>query len=151
MVQTITSIAGALLMLKLVKILLPEGSIKKYASFTVSALVMLIMILSVIGRIDSFSLNIPIDSGEPYIKNSDDATSDMITREFSGRLEADMKQNIPELADCKINIAFSEATDGSYIISSVEIISDSERDKLVEDRIAGLYMIDPAVIVWRKK
>ena len=45
------SVAGALLLLKFVKILLPEGSIKNYVSITVSSLVILIMIASVTGNL----------------------------------------------------------------------------------------------------
>ena len=137
--QIIASVAGALILLKLVKILLPEGSVKKYASFTVSALVMLIMILSVTGRAHDFSAGIAEEKTMPDTVDSENVMNRQIIKEFSRRLEQDMKSAVPELSDCDIEFEFSENEKGEITVVSVNIESEGDISPDVEERIIELY------------
>ena len=137
--QIISSVAGALILLKLVKILLPEGSIKKYASFMMSALVMLIMILSVTGRAPDFSPGIAEEKTMPDTADYEKVMNRQIIREFSRRLEQDMKGAVPELSDCDIEFEFSENEKGEITVVSVNIDSESDISPDVEERIFELY------------
>ena len=87
---------------------------------------------------------------EVQSNNAEKVMNSQIMKEFSRRLEEDMKTAVPELSDCELNFVFTENTDGSYDISSVEILSEKNEDKRINEQIAKLYSIDPGIIQWRK-
>ena len=74
-----------------------------------------------------------------------------IMKEFSRRLEEDMKTAVPALSECELEFVFSEKKDGSYFISSVVITSHDKRNTEIIMRICELYSIDDRVISWRTK
>ena len=149
--QIVASVTGALLLLKLVKILLPEGSIKKYASVLVSSLVVLVMIVSVFGKKVSLDFQILNQSNQFEPEITEKVMNRQIMKEFSKRLEADMKESVPGLENCELSFEFSETDEGDYNISSVEILSFDEEDVEIIRQIESLYSIDNGKIHWRKK
>ena len=151
MKQIIISIAGTLLILKIVKIILPEGAVKKYASFIVSALVMLMLLVSISGiPIKSFSFqeNSPPDISTEKLEN---VRYQQIIEEFTRQLDEDMKKTIPELKTAKLLFEFEISENNTGYVTSMTIISPYDENEYVINRISELYMIDSEIIDWRKK
>ena len=152
MKQIIISITGSLLILKIIKIILPEGTVKKYASFIVSVLVMLILIASVAGsNIDLFPV---FDDGYAEQDSTDkiaEVQNRQIGKEFSRQLDEDMKKSIPQLKNAELIFEFEIDENNKGYVSSMIIKSPYDQSDNVINRISELYMIDKELIEWRKK
>ncbi len=152
MKQIIISITGSLLILKIVKIILPEGTVKKYASFIVSVLVMLILIASAAGS--SMNLIPVFDDGYAEQGNTDKITevqNSQIVKEFTRQLDEDMKKSIPQLKNAELLFEFEIDEDNKGYVSSMIIKSPYDQNDSVINRVSELYMIDKKLIEWRKK
>ena len=151
MKQIIISIAGALLILRVAKLILPEGTVKKYASFIVSALVMLILLISVSGHeMTSFSFE-ETENPQAQTDAVEDVQKQQIIAEFTRQLDDDMKKSIPELKSAELSFTFEISPNNTGYVTSMTILSPYERSEKIIDRISELYMIDRETIDWRKK
>lgn len=148
--QIIISIVGALLVLQAVKLIIPESAVKKYASFIVSATVMLILTAAVFGS--SFSL-FP-EFAEPETESCSDSLEGVrqsqIEREFSRQLSGDMKKSIPELKNSELSFSFNISEDNTGYVTHMLIKSPDTEDSAVKTRVSEMYMIPIEDIEWRK-
>ncbi|MDY6314798.1 MAG: hypothetical protein SPL89_06470 [Clostridia bacterium] len=150
MKQIIISIVGALLVLQAVKLIIPESTVKKYASFIVSATVMLILTAAVFGS--SFSCFPEFDEteAESYSDSFEDLRQSQIEREFSRQLIGDMKKSIPELKNSELSFSFNISEDNTGYVSHMLIKSPDAEDSAVKTRVSEMYMIPVEDIEWRK-
>lgn len=150
MKQIIISIVGALLVLQAVKLIIPESTVKKYASFIVSATVMLILTAAVFGS--SFPLLPDFDEAEPsdYSDSFENLRRSQIEREFSRQLSGDMKKSIPELKNSELSFAFNISEDNTGYVAHMLIRSPDAEDFFVKTRVSEMYMIPIDDIEWRK-
>lgn len=150
MKQIIISIVGALLVLQAVKLIIPESAVKKYASFIVSATVMLILTAAVFGS--SFSLF--SEFAEPKTEGCSDSLEGVrqsqIEREFSRQLSGDMKKSIPELKNSELSFSFNISEDNTGYVTHMLIKSPDTEDSAVKTRVSEMYMIPIEDIEWRK-
>lgn len=148
--QIIISIVGAMLVLQAVKLILPEGTVKKYASFIVCVTVVLILSASVFGTSFSFIPDFEIESGEDYSEGFSEVRKSQIEREFSRQLDCDMKKSIPELSNSELSFEFDISEDNTGFVTHMLIKSPDSENISVKTRLSELYMIPIDAIEWRR-
>lgn len=150
MKQIIISIAGSLIILRVVKTILPEGTVKKYASFIVSCMVMLILVTSVTLK-NNAEFILPVEENITIdISEFEQIQKKQIEREFSRQLIDDMVKTFPELNGAEISFTFNINEDGTGYVTGMVIESQYEKSESIITRISELYRIDRNVIIWRK-
>ena len=138
------------MVLRVVNTVLPEGTVKKYSSFIVSCVVMLILITSVTTS-GNFDFSFP-DEGEVTVDAEDleRVKKLQIEQEFSRQLIEDMKKTFPTLKSADIGFSFNINEDGTGYVTEMTIESCYDKNDVIIMRISELYGIDENIITWRK-
>ena len=151
----VVTVVGALLIFNALKIVIPEGSMKKYISHIMSVFMIVVIITPIMGAV---SLTLPEISVDYPGEDKSDALSDLQLRQilanYEKQLIEDFKRSVPTLFDGlrEIEIGFFEDS-SQYnfgMVKSLEIKSARERDERVIDKLYSLYGIEREVIKWEK-
>ncbi len=151
MKQIIISVCGALIILQIMKMILPEGTVKKYASFIVGLLVMLILSGSVSGMGARLSEIIIKDTKIPEIPQVQEVQKQQIADNFTSQLREDMKKSIPYFKNAELYFGFEISEDNTGYVTNMTIVSENPPSEQVLSEVSRLYMIDREIIEWRQK
>lgn len=150
MKQIIISIAGSLLILQALRLIIPEGTIKKYASFIVGMSTVLMLTVSFLGREFSFDIGFGDAESTEYSGGFEDVRQSQIEREFTRQLDTDMKKSIPELKTAELSFSFDISENNTGYVTYMLIRSPDDEDENVKRRVSESYMIPREVIEWIK-
>ena len=153
----LVTIIGALLIFNALKIIIPDGKMKKYLTFIISIFMMVIIITPIAGLagIAPPSLNVDYSKEAPAADELSQVQVKQILAEYERQLITDFHKTVPALFDGLSDIQIGFVEDASQqdfgTVDSIKIISNRERDEDVVNKLSSLYSINKEVISWERK